>query len=238
MLSVGIAVCMFVFSAVLAVVATASPAHACSLVPTYSLPSDLLVDGDFNDPDSAFAQDYEAFAWDGEPAPDIQGVHRAEVVEATEPVVLGGGMEISRGSVAIVTDYWGEAPAELGPYTIGRPKIWERVPDSGACEFLSYPPNRAVGSVFYVVTTTSDEPISLPGNSSSLDHDLDAGFGGRTSPAHDVAATRALIAELQAEHDAAVAEASETSLPLILGGGAIGVALVAALGYRVKTVRP
>ncbi len=211
----------------------AAPAYACSLIPEYRVPLDLLAD------EAAFADHYRAdWVNEGEPVPDVVGVYRYSIVESVDPVVLDGRQEISRGSVGVVTDYWGQPPAETGPAAYSQPVRWERIPDSGACEFLSYPANVDAGTSWYTVLTADGSELSTDDGAAPASA-LDAAFGPGTEVERDEATEQALLAEMQATHDDLVGEhqLGQVTRWLVIGSALVLVAGITATGLRSRQRR-
>ncbi len=168
---------------------TAGSALACSPIPRFSFDSALLADGSFNDPNSAFLTEFEAwetdFGFQQDVSATLRGVYRVETVATLEPDGTW-----TRGSVFAVTQYWGEPPESLLPYETGTGDTAQGV-DSCGSPFdgpeLGYTTYRLV---------TDNYSFDLIVDDPDLEANLTSGFGAPTAVDRDIDAEDALIVTL------------------------------------------
>ncbi len=183
----------------------ATPAQACTILLPYSPDVELFESGDFNNEGSGLDRDFHKDHPPEDEAPKILGVRRIEIVATVDPIVISEGqpsegllsVAVSRGSVAVVTDHWGQSTGELAPYTFS-PQKW--APYDSPCVYFD-PPNHDLGRVWYEAVTP-DGTLEVHAADTEVSKTiLDSGFGERTSVDRDQAAEDLLLAEIQAEHD-------------------------------------
>ncbi len=186
---------LVVGSLVVVQLGVAGPAMACDPVDPFLMPIEHMIGPELNDPASQLALDYTEYhkwQYEGASLPDLIGGYETRTVRTLEPTD-----DWLRGSVTVVTRYWGEPPSNMGPFVVNPANIegWEEPygyapecdggPESG-------PPEGQVlvGAVF---TDSDAAPPTLWGGPEEVAQALTEVFGEPTEVPRDLAAEQAII---------------------------------------------
>lgn len=196
----------------------APPAAACTVVPQYRVDPALLI-GDFTAVDSGLNVDYRTwrgFPDDQEVAIQILGAYVFESVHWVDET-----SELSAGSVSVLTDVWGQWPADRSPRMVA---AGEKASVTGCGPGPAVP----VGTrVYWLVTSDGVLPVGVVDASMPA---LTAAFGAPETAPRDFDLEARLISQLQTTD-------TSSSLALILGGVGVGALLLAGAFWK-STRRP